>query len=463
MVAHRSPPAGAPLELAIFLGNETKIVPLPAAGSISIGRLDENDVRIDDASISRRHAVIHLEKEPWVEDLGSANGTSLQRRDMGANAETDRVAMSRGETFAVGIGDVITFGTVRACIRRQKLQTSDDLGSGDLADEPVVVDPNMKALLLEARRAAQGDLPILLTGETGVGKEVLARFIHRASRQSSGKFVVVHVAAMSESLLEGELFGHEKGAFTGALDSRAGIIESADNGTVLLDELGEIPLGIQVKLLRILEERCITRIGARKPRPINVRFIAATHRDLEAEVARGTFRADLYYRIHGTSFRIPPLRQRKADIPAIARVLLDAACKRLDRENVPVLSDELLRALDAHDWPGNIRELRNVIDRLAVFCEGNVARPEHLPKTLVNKRSVHSADRLAKPTTEVQAPVAADEFRAAVEDLDRRRVLDALAACGGNQSRAAEMLGISRRTLVSRLDAYGLPRPRKPV
>ncbi len=457
------------LELVVFLGNETRSYPLPAAGKLTIGRAPETDVRIDDASISRRHAVVHISDEISVEDLDSANGTSVHRQHVNESSETDR--LGRGNVFSVTIGDVITFGSVRACIRRGQKATVED-GSGALSpDQPVMIEPAMKALVTEALRAAKGDLPILLLGETGVGKEVLARLIHRSSRQASGKFVAVHVAAMSESLLESELFGYEKGAFTGATEARAGIIESADGGTVLLDELGEIPLGVQVKLLRVLEEHCVTRIGSRKPRAIDVRFVAATHRNLEAEIAKGTFRADLYYRINGISLRIPALRERRADICTIAESLLRAACRRLDRSPVPVLSPDVQHFLERHDWPGNVRELRNVMDRVAVFCEGPMVKVEHLPKTMVEGRFVESTLVPAKPisvvrpdtppTLEVPAPVGPDEFRSVVEDLDRRRVLDALAACGGNQTRAAEMLGMSRRTLVTRLDAYGLPRPRK--
>jgi len=465
----RRPSPASSLELVVFLGNETCVVSLPEKAQVTIGRALESDVRIDDASISRRHAILRIEDELSVEDLGSANGTSVRRQDVNAGAETERVA--RGDTFAVAIGDVITFGTVRACIRRSRAKNIDDTPGLLGPDEPVLVDPVMKAVLAEARRAAQGDLPVLLLGETGVGKEVLARFIHRSSRQSSGKFVVVHVAALSASLLESELFGHERGAFTGATEARAGIIESADGGTVLLDELGEIPSNLQVKLLRVLEERCVTRIGARKPRPIDVRFVAATHRDLAAEIARGNFRADLFYRINGISLHIPPLCERRADIPAIAEALLHAACRRLDRTQIPVLSRDVLRVFERHDWPGNVRELRNVMDRVAVFCDGPVIKLEHLPKMMIEGRTsdipanpvkpVSASGMDGLPVVEVPAPVAADEFRSVVEDLDRRRVLDALAACGGNQTRAAEMLGMSRRTLVARLDAYGLPRPRK--
>ena len=452
-----------PMELVVFLGNESRVLPLPERGEVTVGRAPESDVRIDDASISRRHAKLRIENEIFVEDLGSANGTSVRRHEASVGAETDRI--QRGDCFMVGIGDVILFGSVRACIRRGQVKNPEEISEQTNLDEPVIVDPIMKALVVEARRAARGDLPVLLLGETGVGKEVLARYIHRASRQTSGKFVVLHIAAMSESLLEAELFGHEKGAFTGATEARAGIIEGADGGTVLLDELGEIPLGLQVKLLRVLEERMVTRIGARKSRPIDVRFIAATHRDLEARVAEGQFRADLYYRINGISLRIPPLRERRADIPAIANALLEAACRRLDRASVPVLSGEVLRVFERHEWPGNVRELRNLMDRAAVFCEGDVVEVQHLPKALVEQGAGPvkpvSVVRPEVTQADVVAPVAADEFRSVVEDLDRRRVLDALAACGGNQTRAAEMLGMSRRTLVARLDAYGLPRPRK--
>jgi two-component system, NtrC family, response regulator AtoC len=454
------------LVLVVFLGNETRSYSLPLRGRLTIGRAPENDICIDDTSISRRHAIVNIDEDISVEDLGSANGTSVHRQHRNAAAETERVG--RGDTFSASVGDVITFGSVRACIQRGQSATAE---SGFGQTQPVIIDPIMKSLMDEAYRAAKGDLPILLLGETGVGKEVLARLIHQASRQAAGKFVAVHVAAMSESLLESELFGYEKGAFTGATEARAGIIEFADGGTVLLDELGEIPLGVQVKLLRVLEERSVTRIGSRKARTIDVRFVAATHRNLEAEIALGRFRADLYYRINGISLRIPPLRERRADIVPIAETLLRAAYRRLERSQIPVLSAETQQVLEQYDWPGNVRELRNVMDRVAVFCESSRVDVQHLPSTMLAARFVEPNHPAAKPLStrkaetwskpEIAAPVAADEFRSVVEDLDRRRVLDALATCGGNQTRAAEMLGMSRRTLVARLDAYGLPRPRK--
>lgn len=450
----------ANFELLVFLGGETLSFLIPAHGQVSIGRAPENDVRIDDTSISRKHALLHLDDEPWVEDLGSANGTSVRKPGAVERIETDDVRPGQGSSFAVSVGDVLLFGSVRVCFRHAKTNlTGGDPRAKPISADPVIADPTMMTLYAEARRAAQSRLPILLLGETGVGKEVLARHIHEMSRQPRGPFVAVHMAAMSESLLEAELFGHEKGAFTGAVDARAGLIESADGGTLLLDEMGEIQLSMQVKLLRVLEDRCVTRIGSRKPRQIDVRFVAATHRDLEEEVRRGAFRQDLFYRINAVTLSVPPLRARRKEIRSLANTFLATACQRLDRTSIPTLSDEVVAALERHSWPGNVRELRNVMDRVAAFCDENVVKKELLPPSVLATAPI---TRDEPPRAESrQVPVSADGFRDVVEDLDRRRILDALTACAGNQTRAAEMLGMSRRTLVARLDTYAIARPRK--
>jgi DNA-binding NtrC family response regulator len=338
----------------------------------------------------------------------------------------------------------------------------------------VVEDPTMRALYEQARLAARAQISILLLGETGVGKEVLAREIHRASPRAQGPFVAIHCAALSESLLEGELFGHEKGSFTGAAQARAGLFEAADGGTVLLDEIGELSPQVQVKLLRVLEERAVMRIGARSPRAVDVRFIAATNRDLEAEVSRGAFREDLYYRLNGIALTVPPLRARAAEIVDLASLFLAEACKKLDRPRVPRLSPETRAALERYSWPGNVRELRNAMERVAVLCPGEVALPEHLPPRIAAVAQKPPAfppppppspSAPGAPTSMIAAAARveppAEGAAADREAAERQRIMDALDQCAGNQTRAAELLGISRRTLVSRLEEYGLPRPRK--
>ncbi|MCC6554389.1 MAG: sigma-54-dependent Fis family transcriptional regulator, partial [Polyangiaceae bacterium] len=305
---------------------------------------------------------------------------------------------------------------------------------------------------------------VLLLGETGVGKEVLAREIHRSSRRAAGPFLAFNCAALPASLLEGELFGHERGAFTGAAQGKPGLLEAASGGTVLLDEVGELDEAAQVKLLRALAESEVLRLGGRAPRRIDVRFIAATHRDLEADAERGRFRPDLLYRLNTMTLTLPPLRDRPAEIEPLAASFLARACAALDRSPAPSLSAEARAMLRRHRWPGNVRELRNAMERAAVLCGGDEVRPEHLPARIASTEAGAAPPREAPPpapgarTLLVEPP---DE-RLGPEELERRRISDALDQCAGNQTRAAMMLGISRRTLLKKLDMYGLPRPRKP-
>ncbi len=311
----------------------------------------------------------------------------------------------------------------------------------------VVRDDAMTSLYRMVDRVAPSLINVLLLGETGVGKEVLAAEIHRRSKRASGPFVRLNCAALTESLLESELFGHEKGSFTGAIKQKLGLLESAKAGTVLLDEIGEVPQSIQAKLLRVLEERQVLRVGAVKPEPINVRFIFATNRDLEAEVARGAFRADLFYRVNGISLVIPPLRERIAEIEPLARQFIVKAAQRESRET-PELSPEAISTLKHWHWPGNIRELRNVVERAVLLAGDATITPDLF--------ALGKGSKVGQPG--LAAPSGLREEREAAE---KRAVLDALEQTGGNQTKAAQLLGISRRTLVNRLQDYGLTRSRK--
>jgi len=294
-----------------------------------------------------------------------------------------------------------------------------------------------------AERAAAGTINVLITGETGVGKELLAETVHRASPRRGGPYVCLNCAALSETLLESELFGHERGAFTGAVQAKPGLLETAARGTLFLDEVGELPLSTQAKLLRVIETREVARLGSVRPHRIDVRFIAATNRDLEAEVARGAFRADLYYRLNGITLTIPPLRSRLEEIRPLAETFLRQICRDLGRQP-PLLPPASVAHLEAYAWPGNIRELKNVIERAVLLCEGPMLEPDHMP--------------LERPLTESQKLTSSGASPARSE---RDKIVEALAACAGNQSRAAKMLGIPRRTFVTKLDSYRIPRPKK--
>jgi DNA-binding NtrC family response regulator len=309
-----------------------------------------------------------------------------------------------------------------------------------------------------ATRAAPSTINVLIMGETGVGKDVMARIIHRRSPRADKPFLPLNCAGIPESLIESELFGHEKGSFTGANQLKLGLLETAEGGTVFLDEVGELPLTVQARLLRVIELREVLRVGGLKPRSIDVRFIAATNRDLEAEVMQGRFRRDLFFRLNGISLTIPPLRERLSEISMLARTFVLEACAESGRP-APTIADEVFEILEAYSWPGNIRELKNYMDRALVLCEGELL-PEHLPL----EKMTHDGHRYlvaAGPTAET---LPASDRRTLLGDgrrEERQRMLDALAAWGGNQTRAAESMGMPRRTFVSKLDRYGFARPRK--
>lgn len=314
---------------------------------------------------------------------------------------------------------------------------------------PVVESQAMRELYGVVEKVAVGTISVLLLGETGVGKEVVARAVHKLSPRHDQSFVAINCAALSESLLESELFGHEKGAFTGATTTKMGLLESAHGGTVFLDEVGELPLALQVKLLRVLEERQVLRVGGLKPQDIDVRFVSATNRDLEEDVKAGKYRDDLLYRLNGVTLRIPPLREREEEIEAMARVFVDEAAAALGRPS-PSLSTEALALLRSHPWPGNIRELRNVVER-AVLLADEVIRSEHLPW--------HTVPTLAPATGVMRTFDAPIETRSESLGDEEERIRHALSECGGNQTRAAKLLGVSRRTLTRRLSHYEIARP----
>jgi two-component system response regulator AtoC len=298
---------------------------------------------------------------------------------------------------------------------------------------------------------AQGDISVLIRGETGAGKELIAEAIHRRSPRASGPFMTLNCAALPESLFEAALFGNERGAFTGASHARGGAVEAAHGGTLFLDEVGEVPLSAQAKLLRVLERREVVRLGGTLARPIDVRFVAATHRDLARMVRDGTFRQDLFFRLEGVSLVVSPLRERREEILPLARVFVQRACARLGREALPI-STPAVQLLERHSWPGNVRELRNAIERAVLLANGAPIAPEHLA--------------LAPPVSSSPPPPSSSgmfslDLRRELGDLEQQRILETLQHCGGNQSRAARMLGISRRTLLNRLDQYAVKRPRK--
>jgi len=309
----------------------------------------------------------------------------------------------------------------------------------------VVADPAMTKVFAVAQRVAKTDTTVLILGETGSGKEVLAEQIHRHSIRASRPYVRLNCASLPETLLSSELFGHERGAFTGADRRKLGYFEAANGGTLLLDEIGELSLAMQVKLLRVLENHTVLRLGATAEVPVDVRVICATHRDLKTDIAGGRFREDLYYRVSAFTLRVPPLRDRPTEIALLAERFLRQMADRLGREP-PRIGDAALAALTSHRWPGNVRELKNAVEHASVMCDGPVIRPEHLPETV------------RTPDTDDTADPESNTVKDKLAQIERASILKALADEKGNQTRAAKRLGMSRRALIYKMGKYGIRR-----
>ncbi|WP_437734544.1 sigma 54-interacting transcriptional regulator [Sorangium sp. So ce1335] len=305
----------------------------------------------------------------------------------------------------------------------------------------VAASPAMQRVVELARRVAQVDATVLVTGESGTGKERVARLVHDASPRARGPLLAINCAAIPEPLLESELFGHARGAFTGATRDRAGIFEAAAGGTLLLDEVGELPAGVQVKLLRALQAREVRRVGENRSRPVDVRVVAATNREFAAEVSAGCFRKDLYYRLKVVELRLPPLRERREDVLPLARGLLAQAAARM-RRPAPRLSPGAADRLVRHTWPGNVRELENAMERAVALAEGRRIEVEDLPEEVRSALPVPSA-----PAVEARVRT--------LGDVEREYILAVLARKEGNQTRAAAELGIGVSTLYRKLKAYG--------
>ncbi len=416
--------------------------------SLTIGRAQECELHVIHPSVSRRHVTVHAGPPFMVEDLGGANGTRILGRRLAGN-----VAEVVAEGTVIEAGSAMIVVQLAGGAASKTHAPVEPLGGGELTA--------MQRLLRLCDLVAASELSILLTGETGVGKEVFAERLHKGSPRAAGPLLRLNTAALPEALLESELFGHERGAFTGAVKSKPGLLEMASGGTVFLDEVGELPLATQAKLLRVLEAREVLRIGGLSPRPIDVRFVAATNRDLPALVAREAFRGDLYFRLNGITLHIPPLRERQGEIVPLAQAL--AAQVSRGSGAAPVRFTALaFRALETHDWPGNVRELRNTVERAYVLSGGGVIDREHLLLEPAGNGSRAASVPPPPPAPPPPSRPAGAALRDDVDLYERRRVEEALEQAGGNQTRAAEALGMSRRALVTRLTSYGMTRKRSP-
>jgi DNA-binding NtrC family response regulator len=404
----------------VFWDTGSTAAVLEPGKALVVGRGDDCDVQVLHPSVSRRHAKIHGGPPIRLEDLGSSRGTRVDGELVG----TAGVSLASGQ--------IAELGGAMLLVQEPSAPT------GTAATRPPSLAPDRLVSLV-----AKSQLSVLIAGETGSGKEVMAERIHRSSTRAAGPFVKINCAAFPEALLESELFGHERGAFTGALQTKRGLIEGADKGTLLLDEIGEMPPAIQAKVLRTLESREVRRVGAVESFTVDVRFLSATHRDLDLLVREGRFRQDLLFRLNAITIPVSPLREQPGRILTLARELLAQA-----EGGAPTFTREAEAALLRHSWPGNVRELRNVVERALVLAEGGPIDVAHL---LLGH---------AEPSPGSLAPASLGDRLGAYE---RDQIAAALAEANGNQTRAAAALGMSRRALINRIEAYGLPRPRKPT
>ncbi len=401
------------------------------AAGIVIGSGDEADLRIEDTAVSSRHCQVSATPR-GIEliDLASTNGTFVDdRRILGVILDRTTTVRAGESVFDV----VLEEGESEVEISRAQ-------SFGGLLGHA----PCTRAALLLLERAAKSDATVLITGESGTGKELAARALHDRSARAGGPFVVLDCGAASASLLEAQLFGHAKGAFTGANEAREGVFEAADGGTLVLDELGELPLDLQPKLLRALESRTVVRLGETRSRKVDVRFVASTHRDLEHEVTKGRFRQDLYYRVGVVTVRMPALRERREEIPRLFRHFLT----KIAGDAAPEVPESLLAVLAAHDWPGNVRELRNFAERFLVLRE--------LAANELRARQQTTSPRPGAPGPEGPILPFHDAKRDHLEEFERAYFEALLAKHADNLSEAARVAGLSRQTCYRMIQKHGL-------
>jgi two-component system, NtrC family, response regulator AtoC len=410
----------------------------------TVGRSPECTVVTNDSRASRIHARISWSDSSLViEDLESRNGTWID----GSTIRGSTRALSGSETIVIADLRIIVAlaSAAETSVRAVSQQTS--------APEPkvVIADPKMRELFAIVRRLADTSSTVLFLGETGVGKEVIGEQLHRLSARADRPFVRINCAALPESLLESQLFGHERGAFTGALEQHQGYFEAAEGGTLFLDEIGEISPASQTKLLSVLENRRLTRVGSTKETAVDVRILCATHRDLVRDVEEGRFRRDLFYRISTFKLTIPPLRERPIEIGLLSELFSRSFAQGLGR-TPPAIDPALVELLLRHRWPGNVRELRNAIEHAVIMADGRTIRIEHLPAEI----SEETAREEGPPELRTGDGQPSEALEAKLSAIERTAILEALLKENGNQTRAAKRLGITRRALIYKMGRLGI-------
>ena len=337
-------------------------------------------------------------------------------------------------------------------LHREKASFSEQIKRAYADVNLVGESPQLKDVKQILEKIAPTDSAVLINGKSGTGKELAAKFIHKASHRSENRFVPIDCACIPENLLESELFGYERGAFTGANQMKLGLIELAHGGTLFLDEIGELPLQLQSKLLRVLQERRIQRVGGLKQIFVDIRLLAATNRDLSKSIKEGNFRQDLFYRLNVINIKMPPLKEREGDIPLLVHYFLERIGPRLKKENIKV-TPQAIDLLKNYAWPGNVRELENVIERIVVLLEGDTIRMEDVPADIRGDAAVIKASGEEKPTPGISTPI---DYREARGRFEREYLSELLVKTGGSVTRAAHLSGISRRNLYEKLDKTGL-------
>jgi len=388
-----------------------------------IGKDEGVDIVLNDPAVSRRHCEVkRTAAGVHIRDLGSRNGTMV------GGVSMQQGLLSHGSTIRIGTSQIYF------------LSDSEEDSSADgptQFDSAVGASPVMRNLFALLERLAPTDLSVTLIGETGTGKDVLARALHKKSNRKDRDFVVFDAGAVAATLIESKLFGHSKGAFTGAITDQKGQFEAAQGGTLFLDEIGELPLELQPKLLRALEQRTVVRLGSTTEIPVDVRIIAATNRDLTTEVSEGRFREDLFFRLGVAVVRVPPLRDRREDIPMLAQAIIGDLPRKVS------LSGAAISVLQGHQWPGNVRELRNVLELASAVSERDILEPRDFVSFGAQQRRAQTLDGL---------PLAGRTL----DSIEANAIKQTLIDCNGNKTHAAKALGIASSTLYEKLKKYGL-------
>jgi len=409
---------------------------------IRIGSQEGRDLRLRDTTVSRLHAeIVRTRHGILLRDLGSTNGTFV------GDVRVREVYLGDSRTFLVGKTE-LAFSLCDEIIDIVPTESTEFEGL-------VGCSVALRKVFTVLDRVSRTDLTVLVRGETGTGKELVCRALHQRSRRSRAPFIVFDCAAVARGLIESEIFGHQRGAFTGAVGDRAGVFEQANGGTLFIDELGELPLELQPTLLRVLEQRQVRRVGASRWLPVDVRVVAATNRDLREMVENKTFREDLYYRLGVVELVLPPLRKRLEDIPLLAKHFLATAPME---HGVVSISAETQEIFEDYHWPGNIREFRNIILRALPFSDGAVLGPSALPESMsLNRTNNGSGENPSSSEDSLSDSLPLREARDNILDAFERQYLsDLLASCQGNVSEAARLAGVDRKTITRMLKRHGL-------